>query len=162
LVIAITALALGGPLLIHADNPDFVTLREDGAVVATLLLLVATVGLSIAFVDGRLRRRFPVERTSSALVGAWALIAGVGIVLVSVPTVTIYLTASNCPCYVAPFVPGWALVVVGLATLAAWARGPVVRVAGAIPLFVIGRGALVVAIAFGLLRMGDVVRRIVT
>ncbi len=143
------AIAIGTPVLIFGRNPDFVILDHDPAVVALLVVLVGTIGLSIALLDSWLDRRLPHtvmgQKGSSAL---YAVVTLVGAVLV-LPFVLLVFLASDE--YQATLRAGYALLVVGLCTAAWW--GLRIRGSASAPrgLVVAARGALVVAVMLGVL-----------
>jgi len=73
------AVALAGFVLVQGANSDFVVLRHDPAVVASLLLLVAATGPAMVLVDGWLEARLPrPARFAGAAVGFYLLVAGLG------------------------------------------------------------------------------------
>lgn len=148
-VSALIAIALGGFGLVQASNPDFVILDHDGPLVAMLLALVALVGGTVAWLDGWLDRRLPrpsgVGRTSTV---AYALIAGLGLVLAGPLAVATYFGANVRPEGFAAM--GIAIATGGLATFAWWViRGRAERSEPPAPLLLVGRSALVVAVAIG-------------
>jgi hypothetical protein len=144
---ALAAIALGTPALIQQTNPDFVVLGYDPVVVALLVGLVAAVGFSIALVDGWLDRSLPraVRRVGIATT-AYIVVTLMGLILI-VPIVVAILL--DQPDYRAPIRAGFALLIVGVCTLAWW----VLRVRGrSMPprwLTLTGQAALVVAAVLG-------------
>jgi hypothetical protein len=137
------AVALTGIALIQGTNPDFGVLRNDGRVVAMLLALVALAGLMIAILDGWLDRRLPGARASGGADALYVIVTLMGGLLVFPLVLVSYLGQETRV--------GFALVGVGLVTLAWWAlrlRGQAGQSSG---LLITGRVALAVAIAFGLL-----------
>lgn len=138
------AVALTGMVLIQGTNPDFRILQHDGLVVAMLVALVALAGLSIALVDGWLERRMPrADSASKAPIALYLTLALAGGLLILPIVILGYFDADARL--------GLALIGVGLATLAWWVfrfKDP----AAQRPILVIaGRGALLVAVAFGVL-----------
>jgi hypothetical protein len=136
------AVALAGIVLIHGDNPDFRVLRHDGLVVAMLLALVAVAGLTIALLDDWLNGRLP--RKSGPSSSLYLVLTLAGALLILPLVVQAYLTVDALLAF--------ALVGVGLATLASWTlrlrgceRPPMLIVAG--------RAALVAAVVFGSLKL---------
>ena len=136
------ALAIGARSLIEGGNPDFVTLRHDPLVVVSLLLLVAVFGAALALVDDVLDRRLPPP--TRAVGTAYAVLAAVGLMLVLPVTLVGFLSSPDR----STVLVGVALVVVGIATLAAW----VLRVR-ALPqpswLTLAARAAVVIAMILG-------------
>ena len=136
------ALAIGAPALIEGDNPDFVILRHDPLVVASLLLLVAVFGAALALVDDVLDRRLsPPTRVVGA---AYAFLAAVGLALVLPVTLLAFLNSPDR----STVLVGVALVVVGIATLAAWVLRVRARPQPAL-LTLAARAAVVIAMILG-------------
>jgi hypothetical protein len=79
LVAAVIAVAFGTSALVDARNPDFIVLRHDPLVVATLVLLIAALGPAMTLVDAWLDRRLPrpTAPTSGAAL-AYASLAAIG------------------------------------------------------------------------------------
>jgi hypothetical protein len=143
------AVAIGTPVLIIGRNPDFVILEHDPRVVALLVALVATIGLSIALLDSWLDRRLPHAisgRKGSA--SFYAIVTLMGAVLV-LPFVLLVFLASDE--YQLPVRAGHALLAVGLCTAAWWGlriRGRAMAPRG---LTIAARAALMVAVMLGVL-----------
>ena len=123
LLAAPVAVALGGVLLVQADNHDFVILTEDLLIVAMLLALVGTFGFALALLEEWLDRRMPRAGTDPR---QYALTAGflvlVGAVLFLPLTIGFYFSESACLCGVAPVPLAVPLIVTGVATVAWWAQ----------------------------------------
>jgi hypothetical protein len=141
------AIGIGASGLIEPPNSDFLILRNDPRVAATLVLLVAVIGLLFGLIDDWLDRRLPHAaqsgRDNPALV--YAILTGLGAVLIF-PIAVFGFLGSNDPAKVRL---GVGLVAVGLATLAWWAlrlRGHAVRPRN---LTVAGRFALSIAVLLG-------------
>jgi len=143
------AIAIGTPVLIIGRNPDFVILDHDPAVVALLVALVGTIGLSIALLDSWLDRRLPHAVTGRRGVAAlYAIVTLLGTVLVLPFVLLILLTSDE---YQQPLRTGWALLAVGLCTATWWwlrIRGQSSAPRG---LVITARGALLVAAVLGVL-----------
>ena len=76
------AVALAAFGLVNAGNPDFVVLRHDPVVVATLLALVAVTAPAMAVADGWLDRRMPHAAAVASPAGiVYTVLAGIGVVL---------------------------------------------------------------------------------
>lgn len=148
-VSAMIAIALGGFGLVQASNPDFAILDPDGPLIAMLLALVALVGGTVAWLDGWLDRRLP--RPSAAgnrWAIAYALIAALGLVFAAPLAMATYFGANVRPEGFAAM--GLAIATGGLATFAWWViRGRTDRSEPPASLLVVGRSALVVAVAIG-------------
>jgi hypothetical protein len=139
------AVALGAAGLIDGDNPDFSILGHDPVVVAMLVVLVALFGFLFALVDQWLDRRLPIATGRAKTLYAIAASLGIGF---GILVITAFLSAPE----LVTVLTGVALIGVALATLRLW----VVQVAGETPssrLIVAGRGALVVAVVLGALRL---------
>jgi hypothetical protein len=137
------AVALGTLVLIRADNRDFRILDHDPAVVAVLLGLVAIVGLSIALVDGWLDRRMPQAAPApSRATSVYAVLTSVGAILVFPIVVVSYFEPELR-------LAGLALVVVGLSTLSGWVLRRNGQARPPKRLTIVGRSALLVAVALG-------------
>jgi hypothetical protein len=143
------AIAIGTPLLIIGRNPDFVIVDHDASVVALLVALVGTIGLSIALLDGWLDRRLPRAVTGRrGPVAFYAIVTLLGTVLVVPFVLLIFLTADE---YQFPLRAGYALFVVGLCTATWWGLRVRRRVSAPRGLVIAGRGALLVAVILGVL-----------
>jgi hypothetical protein len=154
------AIALGAFILVESTNSDFTTLQSIEVILAMLFVLVAVNGAAIAWLDEILERRIPgpstAPRVGVAVYGLFAALGAVPLLL----TQRAYLDEDFSTAPTPPFV-GAALLVVGAATLAWWAMRVVGRTAGARPeLVLIGRGALIAAVAAGALNMAAEVARI--
>jgi hypothetical protein len=143
---AVAAVAIGTPTVIQRTNPDFVVLRHDPVVVALLIGLVGLTGLSIAVVDGALDARLPRPVGPGGAAAAYTVIALAGLVLILPAVVSILLAQSE---YDAAIRLGWALAVVGACTAAWWALRANGRSAPPIGLRIVATGALVAAVALG-------------
>lgn len=143
------AIAIGTPLLIIGRNPDFVILDHDASVVALLVALVGTIGLSIALLDGWLDGRLPHAVTGRRGPAAvYGIVTLLGTVLVLPFVLLIFLTADE---YQLPLRAGYALFVVGLCTATWWGLRVRRRVSAPRGLVIAGRGALLVAVILGVL-----------
>lgn len=140
------AVALTGLALVQADNPDFRVLRHDAATVGLLLALVALAGLTMAGFDAWLDRRLPVAATSSAADATYLTLTAAGGILVFPIVVAGYLGEER------PV--GFALLVVGLATLMHWVLRFQRRPSRPAWLVVAGYGGLLVAVALGFIALG--------
>ena len=119
------ALALGAFILVESTNLDFTLVGPTWLILVLLFALVALAGAATAWLDEALERRLP--RVSPAVrwpLGLYAVIA-----LLGVPALALTASAFLSEAYSrgpTPWGVGWALVVVGLATLILWSR----RIAG--------------------------------
>jgi hypothetical protein len=148
LLAAASTVAIGGFLLVEPFNPDFTILGPDPVILALLLSLVAAMGAATAWFDRILEERLPAPGGGSRLLG-YAIPAAIGALLVP-PGLALFLGQIVCFCAYPPEMTGWALVVLGLITAAAWlwrvrsGRRDVPPV-----MLPIGRGAVVLAAALG-------------
>jgi hypothetical protein len=108
------AVAMGTTLLIQDTNPDFMILRRNPVVVASLVGLVALTAPSMVVAESVLDRLLPVVRRRSPALIAYAIIDALGLFLVVGIIVPVYLLG---PLVVA----GVAFVVVGVASVVHWA-----------------------------------------
>jgi len=150
---AICALAFGAPLLLLTTTPDFATLDQDGLIVMLLLIVVAALGATLAAIDRWLDGHMPLPgrmRAPSSVLYLLTVLAGMPVLQIGLG---FYLTASGCECAAPPRALGWALVVLGVLTLAWW----VIRVARAPSpppqLVIAARATLLVAIVLGFVRL---------
>jgi hypothetical protein len=149
LLTAGVAIAIGTPLLIIGRNPDFVVLEHDPRVVALLVALVGSIGLSTALLDGWLDRRLPHAVTGRRGPAAfYAIVTLMGTVLVLPFVLLIFLASDE---YQLPLRAGYALFVVGLCTATSWGLRVRGRVRAPTGLVIAGRGALLVAVMLGVL-----------
>ena len=140
------AVALGSFFLIEGDNRDFQILQHDPVVVASLIVLVALVGLTLPLTYDWLGRRLP-HATSGRSGATWpyAIIALLGAFLVLPIVIGSYLfTAHQATVRV-----GLALLVVGLSTLTWWVLRIRGRAGPLTILTIVGRTALSVAVVLG-------------
>jgi hypothetical protein len=139
------AVALSGVALVRGDNPDFRVLEHDAGIVALLLVLVAVAGSSIALLDGWLERRLPRPTASARTDAAYAIVTLAGGLLI-LPIVVLGYLAEQ------PLL-GFALVGVGLATLAWWVLRMMGRTRRPPILVVAGRAALLAAVGSGVVEL---------
>ena len=149
LLTAGVAIAIGTPFLIFGRNPDLAILDHDPRVVALLVALVGSIGMSIALVDIWLDRRLPhAVPGRKAPVVLYTVVALLGAVLVLPFVLLVFLTSDE---YRLPLRAGYLLCVVGLSTAAWWGlrvRGRLSRPRG---LVIVARAALLIAITLGIL-----------
>jgi hypothetical protein len=136
------AIALGAFGVIQGNNPDFIVLGYEPAVIVVLLALVGLVGASMAVVDAWLDRRLPRPRsTNEPASGAYIAISLIGIFF-AVGVVATFLDVKLRPV-------GIALVVTGIATLCWW----YLRYRGAerppLVLRLLGSGSIIAAVVLG-------------
>lgn len=137
LVVTPLVVGLGTHALVDRRNPDFAILGHDPAVVAVLIALIALFGPAMAVADAWLDRRLPDGTPGTPSGAAYGIIAALGVLL------TVFMVA---PAILGgPLgIGGWAVAVVGIATLVRWLR----TVAdAAMPTWLpwVARGAMVVA-----------------
>lgn len=159
---ALVAMAVAGFLLVEADNPDFRILDADAIVITMLLGLIAVFGFTLSLLDERLERRLPrVTPTRLGLAVAYLGPVLFGAVFVLPAAVGTYFSPDFCFC-ARPAVPvGAALAMAGAATVVWWVLRA--RRVSEPPawLTVIGRVALVAAVALGSLRLAEEIIEIV-
>lgn len=140
---AVLVVAVATPGLVSASNPDFIVLRHDPLVVASLIGLVALFGVGLVLAERWLEGRLPHPADGRPAANAYALITATGSVFAVLFVAPTLLTSRIG-------VPGYALFLVGLLTLATW----ILRVRRGdtddARLAVVARVALVVAVAGGL------------
>lgn len=152
------AVAVAGFLLVEGDNPDFRILDAPPVVIGLLLGLIAVFGAALALVDASFQRRLPAVRPERLRVaGGYALLVGIGAVLVLPFIVGFYFSADICFCR--PERPtGTAIAVAGGATVIAWVLGASGRDPRPPALVALGRMAIVAAVVLGSLRVIEEVR----
>ena len=136
------AVAMGTTLLIQDSNPDFIILRRNLVVVASLVGLVALTGPSMVLAESVLDRLLPVVRRRGPALIAYVIIDVFGAFLVVGLIVPVYLLSPHVAA-------GVAFVVVGLASVVHWA-GRVRGGSDAPWLAPVARGALAVGTVAGL------------
>jgi len=157
---AVTAAAITSFFVVRADERDFQLVEPTVAVIGMVLALAAVGGIVVALADAQLRRRLPPvssERGRAAV--AYRTLSGIGLLFLPVLIGGYFTTDSET--FRPPVEVGLALVVVGLATIGAWigrVRDGVDR--RPLALIVIGRGALLTAVALGALKVGGEVSAI--
>ncbi|TAK00798.1 MAG: hypothetical protein EPO36_07405 [Chloroflexota bacterium] len=157
----IAAAAIGTPLLVQPDNPDFRILEADVPILAMLIGLVALIGLAIAWLDGLLDRRLARPSNGPLPLGViYAAATLPGLLFVPL-ALGFYLSAETCGCPDPPIAVGLALVAVGLATALLWAIRIVSgRSEPPAALAVAGRIAVLAAVLLGAIRVVSDVSRI--
>jgi hypothetical protein len=161
-VAAPVAVALSSFLLIAAANPDFRILDNDQLVVGLLVAILAAYGLALPLTDEWLDRRLPdASRSQPAALIAYSAAVFIGAITIFPIVIGVYLSTEQCGCGSAPVPIGMALFVAGLATVVWWylrARG---QPKPPRPLAIVGRGAVLVAVVFGALRLASDVGQII-
>jgi hypothetical protein len=121
LLVGLGTVAIGGFLLIEADNRDFTILDPPAVDVTLLLALVFAFGVVMHRLDVVFDRRLPTGRR-----GLWALVyalmAAVG-VLLAIPTFGNFFSTNFCACAEPPIWTGILLIVTSVATLCWWVLG---------------------------------------
>lgn len=142
-IAALIGVALGTPVLVQASNIDFVILRRDPLVVASLIGLVLLAGPALVLAERWLDGRLPRPPVGTATRWAYALVTALGTLLTVFLVVPALVTTDVA-------VAGLAIMLVGFATLLTWGQ----RVRGGMPadpgLAIVIRGALVIAVVAGL------------
>jgi hypothetical protein len=152
---AALAVGLAGLFLVSAENDDFVVLSNNGPIVSVLLVLVALVGATVAWLDGRLDRRLPPSAGHPGATGAYVLVGLVGLALVPA-SVGFYVTTNGCGCSAPPVSTAVGLLVAGSATVAWWGmRLTTDRSRPPSIVTWVGRSGVVVAGAAGLVRVAS-------
>ncbi len=118
LLVGLGAVAMGGFLLVEADNPDFQILSPPGLDLVLLLSLVFLFGVVLHRVDSVLERRLPSFRRvlSTAF---YSLLVLVGVPLV-IPTFGNFVSSDFCGCEPPPVWTGVLLAVTAVATIWWW------------------------------------------
>jgi len=158
---AVAATAIGAPLVVRSDNPDFRILAADGPILAMLLGLVTLVGLAIAWLDGRLDRRLPRPGSTRLPLGLiYGVVTLFGLLFLPI-AVGFYLSSETCVCANPPSAIGLALLAVGGATAVTWAnRIESGRSEPPPAVSAIGRLGLLAAVGLGTIRIADELARI--
>jgi hypothetical protein len=137
------AVAIGARGLLAVPNPDFRILGDDPVIVALIIAFAATLGLSMALVDGWLDRRLPHATTGlSSTANAYGVLTAIGVTLASVLVIPAFLFSEQ------RWV-GVSLVVTGIATLAWWRERSRGRDHPSRWVRTTGRGGLIAVVAFG-------------
>jgi hypothetical protein len=146
--------------VVRADERDFLLLAPTAAPIAMVVGLAAVGGIAVALADTWLRRRLPpVHSESERAAIAYRILTGIGLLFLPVVIGGYFTTDSET--FQPPVEVGFALLVVGLATLGAW----ILRVRDGIErpplaLVAVGRGALLTAVVLGALKVGGEVSSI--
>ena len=138
------AIGLGARGLIDGANRDFTVLGGSALVVASLVTLVALFGPTIVLAERWLESRLPhAASDDQRIVAGYGLVTMLGLTLTLLAVVPAYLGSDDMR------LPGFALVVAGLATIAWWRARVVNR---PLPPWVspLARLAIVVAVVSGL------------
>ena len=138
-----------GSFLVQSGNPDFTVLGADVVIVALLLGLVALTGAAVAWLDVRLERRLPRPGTQPMPhVLVYGVAAAIGALIVPL-AMGLFTSRQTCGCANPPIFVGWALIAVGIATLAAWMNRIVFGRPAPPRLLVVGRVALAAVVVLG-------------
>jgi len=109
------AVGLGTRGLVDGTNHDFVVLGGSPVVVVSLVLLVALFGPTIVVAERWLEARLPhAGMEDRGLITGYALVTLLGTLMTALLVVPAYLGSDDMR------LPGYALVVTGIATLASW------------------------------------------
>jgi hypothetical protein len=119
LLVGLGTVAIGGFLLVEADNPDFVILDPPVIDLILLLALVFLFGVVLHRFDKALERRLPNRRGVLALV-VYGLLTVIGIA-VAIPTFGNFFSAAFCACAHPPIWTGAFIAAAAVATLWWWA-----------------------------------------
>lgn len=137
------AVALAAFGLVNAGNPDFVVLRHDPVVVATLLALVAVTAPAMAVTDGWLDRRMPHAAAVASPVGiVYTVLAVIGLALGSLLLLQSLGSGESQPL-------GVTVLAAGSVTLVWWADRLAGRDTPSRSFLLVGRTILVVGTAVG-------------
>jgi hypothetical protein len=148
LVAAPIAVVLGSFALITAGNPDFVILRHDPLVVASLLVLVGSTAPVAALADGWLDRRLPRAAALATPAGlGYLALAVIGALVGGLPFVRGAITPGESQ----PL--ALTVVLVGLVTLAWWRERLGGREVPSTRLRVIAWAVLAGGVAFGAIQL---------
>jgi hypothetical protein len=118
LLVGLGTVAIGGFLLVEADNPDFLILDPPVFDVILLLALVVAFGVALHRFDRLFERRLP-DRQGAVSTVVYSLLAAVG-VLVMIPTFGSFFSSSFCACEHPPIWTGILLAVTLVATVWWW------------------------------------------
>jgi hypothetical protein len=116
--VGLGAVAIGGFLLIEADNPDFLILRPPGLDLVLLLALIFLFGVVLHWFDKVFDRRLPARRGPVSTI-VFLLLAVVG-VAVAIPTFGNFFSSNFCGCAEPPVWTGIFLAVTAVVTASWW------------------------------------------
>lgn len=119
LLVGLGTVAIGGFLLIEADNPDFVILDPPVIDLILLLSLVFLFGVMLHRLDKALDRRLPV-RPGPVSATAYGLLTIFGIA-VAIPAFGNFFSSDFCACAQPPIWTGVLLTAAAVGTLWWWA-----------------------------------------
>ena len=119
-VVGLGAVAIGGSLLIQADNRDFVILAGPELDLVLLVGLVFVFGASLYWIDSWLDRNVR-ERSKTVGIVIYSIMVAVGAVF-AYPTFGTLFSEEFCFCSNPPRWTGIFLIVTALATVAWWIR----------------------------------------
>jgi hypothetical protein len=115
--VGLGAVAIGGFLLVEADNRDFLILTPPGLDVALLLALVFLFGMALHRLDKGFDRRLPARGPISLIV--YSLLAAVGLA-VAIPAFGNFFSPNFCACQEPPVWSGLFLAVSAVVTVWWW------------------------------------------
>lgn len=116
--VGLGAVAIGGFLLVEADNPDFVILQDPQLDLVLLLSLIFVFGLVLYWLDGVLDRGLPSAGGIVSTV-VYTLLAAIGVPFL-IPTFGSLFYSELCFCQHPPVWTGVFLVIAAFATAAWW------------------------------------------
>ena len=117
MLVGLGATAIGGFLLIEADNRDFLILTPPGLDVFLLLALVFLFGVVVHRFDKGFDRRLPARGLISTIV--YSLLAAAGLAM-AIPTFGNFFSSGFCGCQEPPVWTGVLLAATAVVTLAWW------------------------------------------
>jgi hypothetical protein len=118
LAVGLGAVAMGGFLLIEADNRDFLILSPPGLDLAPLLALVFLFGVVLHRFDKMFDSRLPARRGPVSTI-VYMLLAAVGIAI-AIPAFGNFFSPNFCACEEPPVWTGVFLAVTAIVTLSWW------------------------------------------
>ena len=116
--VGLGAVAIGGFLLVEADNPDFFILGNPSVDLVLLLGLIFVFGVVLFWVDRWLDRRLPGVAGTTSIV-LYSLLVALGVPFL-VPVFGSFLSREFCFCRNPPIWSGVFLVVTSFATIWWW------------------------------------------
>lgn len=119
-LVGLGAVAIGGSLLIEADNPDFVILDRPHLDLVLLVGLIFVFGASLYWIDDWLDRKVR-KRPKTAGVAIYSIMVAVGAVF-AYPTFATLFSEEFCFCSNPPRWTGIFLIATALTTVAWWIR----------------------------------------
>ena len=146
-LVGLGATAIGGFMLIEADNRDFVLLEGPAPDLLLLVGLLFAFGMVLHHVDRWLGSRLP-EATGGIAIGLYSILAAAAVAM-AVPTFGVFFARGFCACEHPPVWTGVFLAATALVTLWWWISHLKGKDAPSATMRLVGRSGVLLAVVAG-------------